>query len=160
MNPIWQREPEIALSRRIFATATGSLITMGACRLFTSINPIAGAIFYATTRIIEQISADAFKEVFNKDGEGSRASRTIGVCLKHITAIVIGVEVTKALGYAFSMKSAIGVLVLPGGVVLAISLALLVVVVAAVATRLLNQRSNANHNPMNNNFPSIFPRRE
>jgi hypothetical protein len=119
-------------TRNFLYIGIGAGFTYTACKLFTSINPVAGAIFFAVADLTRRVSEPAFNEIFNKDNNGSIMSRVAGFSLKQISAVFIGLEVTNALGYSFSLKSAISTLIIPGAVLLFGIGAIVVVVLAAV----------------------------
>jgi hypothetical protein len=89
----------------ISACTSGAVGYLGA-RMFTSINPVHGAVFCALASLVSRIVSPVFKDIFN--GKGSNmASRAFGEVAKAITSITVSSAICTAAGLALPYASAI-----------------------------------------------------
>lgn len=75
-------------------------------RIFTTINPVAGAIFGATATLISKLARPVFKSLFEGPG-ANESSKTIGWLLENTVGILASAAITTYAGYSMTAYSAL-----------------------------------------------------
>lgn len=110
-------------------------------RMFTTINPVNGAVFGAVASVVSSVTNPVLKAIF--EGKNSNdASKFIGKVLNITASIAASAHISGALGYPVSLKAAATVTLAPAAVVYGIALSIMglaAIIYCVQLTKALNE---------------------
>lgn len=96
-----------SLPDRALSVASSATLAYCACSIFTTINPIAGALFIGAAVATNFIAEDIFKMAFDKFNTTQPIAKFLSYCVQNAAAIAIGIKVATIAGFIFTVKSAV-----------------------------------------------------